>query len=246
MTASGSGLEPPATDLDALAATLGHAFAQPAWLAEALVHRSYLNETTTPGLASNERLEFLGDAVLGLVSADLLFRQFPDASEGDLTEHRAALVRASTLARFARGTGLGRYLRLGRSEEMTGGRDRENLLAAAFEAVVGAIYLDGGITAATAFLEPLLRARLSATDTGPRMKDAKSRLQELAQGRLGVTPHYRVAAESGPAHERTFEVEVLLGDVVVGRGSGHSKREAERAAALAALADPGWQETPDV
>ena len=231
--------------LAALAATLGHAFAHPALLAEALNHRSYLNEVATPGLVSNERLEFLGDAVLGLVSADLVFREQPAGTEGDLSEYRAALIRASTLASLARTIGLGGYLRLGRSEEVTGGRDRMVLLAATFEAVVGALYLDGGVAAVVRFVDPLLRAELAALRARPRLKDDKSVLQELAQGRLGVTPRYRVTEETGPAHERTFAVEVLLGAHVLGAGHGHSKREAERAAAAAALADPGWQDAPD-
>jgi ribonuclease-3 len=244
MTATSSPLEPPSADLDPLATTLGHAFVHPELLAEALNHRSYLNEAQIAGLVANERLEFLGDAVLGMVSADLLFRVLPTASEGDLSEHRSALVRASALAGFARSIGLGAYLRLGRSEETTGGRDRSVLLAAAFEAVIGSLYLDGGLQAVVCFVEPLLRADLAALLTRPRLKDDKSLLQELAQGRLGVTPRYRVATESGPSHERTFEVEVLFGELVLGRGSGRNKREAEQAAAAAALADPGWQETP--
>lgn len=239
---------PPADAADALtalAATLGHVFADPALLSEALNHRSYLNETATPGLVSNERLEFLGDAVLGLLSADLVFREQPAAPEGDLSEYRAALVRESTLADFARRIGLGDYLRLGRSELTTGGRDRRVLLASAFEAVVGALYLDGGLAAAARFVEPLLRVELVAARARPRIKDDKSLLQELAQGQLGVTPRYRVTSETGPAHERTFAVEVLLGERVAGVGSGRSKREAERAAAAAALTDDGWQDATD-
>jgi ribonuclease-3 len=245
MSPSGNMHELPSANPDMLAGTLGHAFAHPELLAEALNHRSYLNEAHISGLVSNERLEFLGDAVLGMVSADLIFRALPTASEGDLSEHRAALVRASTLASFARAIGLGAYLRLGHSEETTGGRDRSVLLAAAFEAAVGALYLDGGLAAAVRFVEPLLRAEFTALLARPRLKDDKSLLQELAQGRLGVTPRYRVAVEAGPPHERTFEVEVLLGELVVGRGSGHNKREAERAAAAAALAADGWQEMPE-
>jgi ribonuclease-3 len=241
---NGEGDEIAAQDaaLAALSIKLGHSFTQSALLSEALNHRSYLNEAGKPELVSNERLEFLGDAVLGLISADLLFRELPLGSEGDLTEHRAALVRASTLAAFARGIGLGAYLRVGRSEETTGGRDKVPLLASGFEAVVGALYLDGGVDAARHFVEPLLRAELTHITARPRIKDDKSLLQELAQGRLGLTPRYRVIAESGPSHDRTFEVEVVLGEFAAARGHGHSKREAERAAAHAALLDQGWLE----
>jgi ribonuclease-3 len=230
--------------LSELAGKIGHAFRDPALLSLALNHRSYLNEAGDPRLVSNERLEFLGDAVLGLVSADLLYRELPAASEGDLSQVRAALVRASTLADLGRALDLGAYMRLGRSEEATGGRARVGLLAAAFEAVVGALYLDGGLLVVARFVEPLLHARLARVSAGARIKDDKSLLQELAQGRLGVTPRYHVVSAEGPAHERTFVVEVLLGTLIAARGSGHSKRAAEQAAAQSALRDQGWLDEP--
>src|SRR5262245_31022284 len=152
-------------------------------LVDALTHRSYLNEYG-PENNSNERLEFLGDAVLALVSADLVYAERPEDNEGILTQLRVALVRASTLAAFARQLSLGAYLRLGRSEATLGGRDRESVIASAFEAVVGAIHLDGGIEAARAFLDPFLREALARTRAQQRIKDDKSLLQELAQGRL--------------------------------------------------------------
>ena len=229
--------------LDALApleAALGHTFANRQLLLDALTHRSYAYEFAAPGVISNERLEFLGDAALGLISADLLYQQRPDAQEGDLTQLRAALVRASTLAAFARRIPLGPYLRLGRGEEATGGRDRETLIASAFEAVIGALYLDAGLAAAQAYLTPLLRAEATSAVKQRRVKDDKSLLQELAQGQLSVTPRYVVVNQEGPSHDRVFTVEALLGEVVIGRGQGHSKREAEQAAAHAALQDPGW------
>src|SRR6185437_11835890 len=197
-------------------------------------------EFAAPGVASNERLEFLGDAVLALVSADQLYQQRPEAQEGDLTQLRAALVRASTLADFARRIPLGPYLRLGRGEEATGGRDRETLIASAFEAVIGALYLDAGLAAAQDYLLPLLRAEAANAVQQRRVKDDKSLLQELAQGQLSVTPRYVVVNQEGPSHDRIFSVEALVGEVVIGRGQGHSKREAEQAAAHAALQDPGW------
>ncbi len=230
--------------LAALEEALGHTFANRQLLLDALTHRSYAYEFAAPGVVSNERLEFLGDAVLALVSADQLYQQRPEAQEGDLTQLRAALVRASTLADFARRIPLGPYLRLGRGEEATGGRDRETLIASAFEAVIGALYLDAGLAAAQDYLLPLLRAEAANAVQQRRVKDDKSLLQELAQGQLSVTPRYVVVNQEGPSHDRIFSVEALVGEVVIGRGQGHSKREAEQAAAHAALQDPGWT-TPD-
>jgi ribonuclease III len=226
----------------ALQRALGHSFKDPRLLLEALTHRSYAFEHASGGTPPNERLEFLGDAVLQLISSDVLYTSFPDASEGELSSLRAALVRASTLAAFARDLPLGPYLRLGKGEEATGGRDRELLVASAFEAVLGALYLDGGARAARHFVEPRLRAEVARAIAQERIKDDKSRLQELAQGWLGVTPSYRVVEQSGLPHDRTFVVEVLLGDVVAARGQGRSKRQAEQAAAHAALEDEGWRD----
>jgi selenide,water dikinase len=241
---SGAGATGEAVDaggtLAALEETLGHTFANRQLLLDALTHRSYAYEFAAPGVVSNERLEFLGDAVLALVSADQLYQQRPEAQEGDLTQLRAALVRASTLADFARRIPLGPYLRLGRGEEATGGRDRETLIASAFEAVIGALYLDAGLGAAQDYLLPLLRAEAANAVQQRRVKDDKSLLQELAQGQLSVTPRYVVVNQEGPSHDRIFSVEALVGEVVIGRGQGHSKREAEQAAAHAALQDPGW------
>ncbi len=209
--------------LGALEATLAHTFANRRYLLDALTHRSYAYEFAGPGVVSNERLEFLGDAVIALIASDLLFARYPAADEGTLTQYRAALVRASTLARFADDLHLGAYLRLGRGEDATGGRTRQLLLASAFEAVVGALYLDGKLPVARRFLEPLLAGAIEhiSQNGGQRqIKDDKSLLQELAQGELGVTPRYRVVARSGPSHERTFEVEVLLGEVVAAEVRG--------------------------
>src|SRR5579884_831733 len=220
-----------AQSLTALEAATGHTFANRQFLIDALTHRSYAYEFAGPGVVSNERLEFLGDAVIALVASDLLFAQFPAADEGALTQYRAALVRASTLAHFAEELHLGTYLRLGHGEEATGGRTRQLLLASAFEAVIGALYLDGRMPVVRRFLEPVLASAIERISQGGgqrQIKDDKSLLQELAQGELGVTPRYRVVAESGPSHERTFEVEVLLGEMVAARGEGHSKRQAEQ------------------
>ncbi|HEX8982582.1 MAG TPA: ribonuclease III, partial [Ktedonobacterales bacterium] len=226
--------------LASLEAAIGHTFKNRQLLLDAMTHRSYAYEFAAPDVISNERLEFLGDAVLALVSADQLFQQLPEAQEGDLTQLRAALVRASTLATLARRIPLGPYLRLGRGEEATGGRDRETLIASAFEAVIGALYLDAGLSATQDYLLPLLRTEASNAVAQRRVKDNKSLLQELAQGSLGITPRYVVVNQEGPSHDRIFTVEALLGELVIGRGQGRSKREAEQAAAQSALQDPGW------
>ncbi len=229
--------------LDALQAVLHHAFAQPARLLEALTHRSYMHEAGALGVTSNERLEFLGDAVLALISADFLSHLAPHANEGELTTMRAALVRGSALAAIARQIDLGEYLRLGRGEAATGGRERDLLLASALEAVLGALYVDGGLEAARAFLEPVLAPLAQHLITSDRIKDDKSLLQELAQAQLGITPTYHVVAAAGPSHQPHFSVEVRLGERVLARGEGRSKRQAEQDAAKQALADVGWLTT---
>ncbi|HEY7983363.1 MAG TPA: ribonuclease III [Ktedonobacterales bacterium] len=235
-----SDAQPPGDELEALRREIGHTFTQPDLLLDALTHRSFVHEFAAPGVVSNERLEFLGDAALALVSADYLYRAAPDATEGDLTAVRAALVRASTLATLARQLRLGRYLRLGRGEEATGGRQRDLLLASAFEAVLGALFLDGGLAAVRALLEPRLAPLARDLLASGRVKDDKSLLQEQAQAQLGITPTYHVVESSGPSHQPSFTVEVRLGERAVGRGGGRNKRQAEQAAAHEALGDPGW------
>ncbi|HEV2236894.1 MAG TPA: ribonuclease III [Ktedonobacterales bacterium] len=230
----------PGDGLEALRRGIGHTFARPDLLLDALTHRSFVHEFAAPGVVSNERLEFLGDAALALVSADYLYRAAPEATEGDLTAVRAALVRASTLAMLARQLRLGRYLRLGRGEEATGGRQRDLLLASAFEAVLGALFLDGGLAAVRALLEPRLAPLARDLIASGRVKDDKSLLQEQAQAQLGITPTYHVVEATGPSHQPSFAVEVRLGERVVGRGAGRNKRLAEQAAAHEALDDPGW------
>jgi ribonuclease-3 len=230
-----------ADPLHPLETALGMTFSQRSLLEDALTHRSYVYEHAAPGVVSNERLEFLGDAVLSIIASDLLYRAFPQASEGELTNLRASLVRASALATMARDLPLGPYLRLGRGEEVTGGRARELLLARAMEALIGAIYLDAGIEATRSFLEPRLAGVLASVKTRRQLKDDKSLLQEVAQAQLGITPTYRLVEQSGPSHERTFVVEVLLGERIAGRGEGASKRQAEQAAAQTALSDDGWE-----
>ncbi len=233
--------ETPNDPLRPLEAAIGVEFADRSLLVDALTHRSYVYEHAAPNVVSNERLEFLGDAVLSIIASDLLYRRFPGSSEGELTNLRASLVRASALATIARDLQLGTYLRLGRGEEVTGGRRRELLLARAMEALIGAIYLDAGMQVTGNFLEPHLTAELARVTLRRHLKDDKSLLQEVAQAQLGITPIYKLVSQSGPSHERTFIVDVLLGDLVAGQGQGATKRQAEQAAARMALLDHGWQ-----
>ncbi len=200
-----------------------------------MAHRSYLYEHPDAGLDSNERLEYLGDAVLTYISSVYLYRLFPAFQEGQLTSVRAAAVRAETLAKFAREIDLGEYLLLGRGEEKSGGRSRPLLLSSGFEALTGAILLDQGLDAVTTFLHRFLTPEVEEIVAEKRHENFKSRLQELTQGSMQATPIYRTTRTSGPSHARTFDVEVLVNDEVAGQGSGHSKREAQQAAARAAL-----------
>ena len=204
-------------------------------LLQALTHRSYVNEHTEADLIDNERLEFLGDAVLGFVSGDLLFRTYPDMPEGDLTRLRAAIVRTESLAALAQLCRVGEALRMGRGEENSGGRERLNNLCGAFEAVIGAVYLDQGLDAVKNFVTPLLRMRLETVLAESLDKDARSVLQERSQAAYNLTPIYRLVDASGPDHDKAFTFEVLIGDQIVGRGVGRSKQAASHAAANDAL-----------
>lgn len=220
---------------DRLERTIGVRFDDRELLAQVFVHRSFLNEQPNFLLPSNERLEFLGDAVLGLTAAELLFRQLPAAPEGELTRLRAVLVRGPTLAHFATGLNLGDYLRLGRGEAASGGQRRQTILAGAFEALVGAVYLDRGRDVAREFIVGLLRPVLERVLAEDVSKDYKSRLQELVQAQLKLTPAYRVVSEEGPEHCKIFSVTAQVGDRVLGWGRGQSKQEAQQEAAREAL-----------
>jgi ribonuclease III len=228
---------PPDLDprLDALQRRLRVRFRDRGLLFQALVHRSAINERIDLQLSSNERLEFLGDAVLGAVVAERLYTAFPAASEGVLTVTRAALVRASSLADWARAIDLGQFLLLGRGEEVGGGRNRETLLASAFEAVVGAIYLDRGLHRAAVFLDRFVAPHLQAAPHERPLLDAKSRLQQLSQSERDAVPRYQVVDINGPQHGPTFTIEVTVGGRAIARGSGRSKQAAEQAAAQTAL-----------
>jgi ribonuclease III len=218
-----------------LSRTLGYSFNDPALLEAALIHTSYVNERPGRGLESNERLEFLGDAVLGVVVAHRLYTLRPESAEGELTVLRAWLVRQSTLARWARQVGLGPHLLLGRGEARGGGRDRPALLSRGFEALIGSVYLDGGLEAARSVLLPFIDQEIQSGFSPQRVVDAKSRLQQVTQARFESTPIYNIIDHSGPGHAPVFVVEVRAGPDVLARGSGHSKRSAQQAAAHAAL-----------
>lgn len=226
-------------DVRRLQERLGLSFNDQALLQQSLVHRSYLNENAGTRLESNERLEFLGDAVLGLIVADHLYRQHPNMSEGDLTDLRAALVRSVTLAEVSRNLGLGEYLLLGHGEAASGGRNRESLLAQAFEAVLGAVFLDQGIETTTNYCLGLISPLIPDILAQHLTKDPKSRLQEIAQGEVGETPAYLAVDESGPDHERDYTVAVCLGEIELARGQGRGKQVAAQAAAGAALLE--WE-----
>jgi ribonuclease-3 len=205
-------------------------------LQRALTHTSFINEHAgETNEEDNERLEFLGDAVLDFIAGAWLFDKFPGLDEGKLTTLRAALVRVETLARFARQIDLSDKLRLGKGELDTGGRNRNNILGDAFEAVIGAIYLDQGIDAARAFVLPFLEQTTPNIVEANADRDPKSKLQEWSQGTLGVTPHYKLVGTEGPDHAKIFTVEVRLGEQIVAQGSGTSKQMAEQVAAREAL-----------
>ncbi len=209
-------------------------------LAEAFTHRSYLNEHREHVGNHNERLEFLGDAVLELVITDFLFKKFPEKDEGELTNYRAALVNTVSLAETAQKTGINDYLLLSKGEARDTGRARDVILADTFEAVIGALFLDAGYPAAEKFIGKSLYGKIDEVIAKRAYQDAKSRFQELAQEKKGITPTYQTLDEVGPDHERMFTVGVFLGEDEVARGEGRSKQEAEQSAAQAALAKNGW------
>ena len=207
---------------------IGYRFKDPTLLEIALTHTSYANESRVK-VRHNERLEFLGDSVLSIVTADYLFHAWKDRPEGDLSRTRASLVCESALFQFAQKIELGKYLRLGRGEEMGGGRNRPSVVSDAFEALIAALYLDGGIEVARAFILPFLTGGESAEE------DYKTRLQEVVQQNPEERLRYVVEGESGPDHDKHFVVAVYLNSNCIGRGEGHSKKNAEQHAAREAL-----------
>jgi ribonuclease-3 len=220
---------------------LGHSFVDTGLLLDALTHRSFKNERPDLTATDNERLEFLGDAVVGLVVASLLYERFPDADEGELTRRRADLVSEKGLSEAAEAIGVGDAIRLGKGEQKSGGRFKPRLLSSALEACVGAIYRDGGANAAFAAARRIFEPRLHTSAPGHR--DAKSRAQEWAQAHLGGTPSYRLIGSEGPDHDREFTVALELHDEEVTTGAGRSKIDAEQSAAKAAL--DKWALLPD-
>jgi ribonuclease III len=221
--------------VEALQSRSGLSFRSPRTALAALTHRSFVNEHPGDGLEDNERLEFLGDAVIDLAVSHRLMERFPAAREGDLSKMRAAVVDEPGLAALARAFELGPLLRLGRGEELTGGREKPSLLADAMEAVVAAVYLEGGLGAVLAVIDRYLEEAFERAGAGTLDRDYKTQLQELAQSRFRLAPRYRVVAELGPDHAKRFEVEVELRGEVVGRATGRSKKDAEQAAARLAV-----------
>jgi ribonuclease-3 len=213
-------------------------------LRRALTHRSFVNEHSE-ALEDNERLEYLGDAAIDFLTAAWLYNHFPEMDEGQLTRMRSALVRTEQLAEFARELKLGKALRLGRGEEASGGRDRPALLCAAFEAVVGALYLDGGYPVLVEFLEPRLERATKTILNDQTLIDARSSLQIWAQAELGETPRYTTVDAFGPDHAREFVVDVSVAGKLHGRGRGHSKQEAAQNAAADALTKAGMPASHD-
>lgn len=230
-------------DINQLATRLGVEFKNLKLLQQACVHRSYVNEHPKFDVGHNERLEFLGDAVLELVTTEHLFDKFPDKTEGDLTAYRAALVNADSLSQAAQEVSLDDYILLSRGEARENGRGRQAILANAFEAVIGAIFLDQGYAAADRVIKHYILSRLEEVLEGKLWYDTKSFLQEKAQAECDLTPAYRVLAETGPDHDKSFVVGVYLGEELVGKGEGSGKQKAEQEAARSALASLGWNLT---
>ena len=218
--------------METLEKKLGYSFSNRELLSEALNHSSYANEHRGAGISSNERLEFLGDSVLGFVTAEFLFKNYPRLPEGDLTRMRAALVCEQSLYEVAKMLELGQYLKLGKGEEAGGGRERQSILADAVEAVFAAVYLDGGMEQIRGLIHRVLLSRAPAAE---ERKDYKTTLQEIVQRKIGQQLTYHMVEESGPDHNKTFVFEVRLNGEPIGRGDGHRKKEAEQAAARDAL-----------
>jgi ribonuclease-3 len=227
-------------DFNAFEKTLHLSFNDPKLLRQAFTHRSYLNEHRGEADAHNERLEFLGDAVLELIATHFLYEKFPTHNEGELTAFRAALVNAVTCAEVATELGMNDYLLLSRGESKDNGRARGILLANAFEALIGAIYLDQGYETTQAFIAEHLFPKINEIIQKKLWRDAKSTLQEKVQEHQGATPYYAVIRESGPDHDKEFVVGVYAKDALLAQGGGKSKQEAEQAAARNALDSKGW------
>lgn len=226
-------------NLDKLQDKIGVHFQNEELLSLAFIHKSYVNEHTEAS-GYNERLEFLGDAVLELAVTDFLYHNYPDQPEGQLTNWRSALVKGKNLARVSSSMGLGEYLLLSRGEELSGGREKDYILANTQEALIGAIYLDKGFEVVNQYILRNIVVLLDEIIAQGLNVDSKSRVQELAQDRLSITPSYELLSESGPDHDKIFEMGIYLGKELAGKGTGPSKQEAEQAAAKDALKQKGW------
>ncbi len=218
--------------LEELQNIIGYQFKEPELLRQALTHSSFANEKHLKKHSDNERLEFLGDAVLEVVSSEFLFKNYPNLPEGELTKLRASIVCEPTLALCTEEIQLGKYLYLGKGEDMTGGRGRKSILSDAMEAVIGALYLDGGFEAAKAYIHRFI---LVDIEHKKLFYDSKTILQEYVQGNYKEDLHYELIGEEGPDHDKNFMVEAKIGDKVIGHGKGHTKKAAEQAAAYEAL-----------
>jgi len=228
--------------VDAFQSSLAYRFQRLALLQEALTHKSYVNEQKTSAGSHNERLEFLGDAALSLIISERLIALLPDSSEGTLSKFKARLVSEPVLAGVARRVNLGSCLLIGRGEERSNGRDKDSLLADALEAVIAAVYLDGGLNAAREVVVRLFEeelAQVASQQHRPGADDYKTQLQEWCQKRFDSLPYYAMVRESGPDHDKLFEVDVSIKGERLGRGAGHSKKEAEQLAAKQALEQTG-------
>lgn len=214
---------------------LGYAFGSPELLIKALTHKSYTNENRDEGAEHNERLEFLGDTVLDFIISDLLMDICPDSPEGELSRLRSMIVSEANLSRVARKLDFGPYLLLGKGEDLTGGRDKSSLLANALEALIAALYMDGGLDAAHGFIRREFEPEMREIAASGQTSDWKTDLQEYCQSHFGTLPLYTVTGESGPDHQKVFDVEITAGGETLGNGSGRSKKEAEQNAARAAL-----------
>jgi ribonuclease-3 len=223
-------------DLQILQDNIDYRFVDVTLLVEALTHKSYSNEQAGGAIACNERLEFLGDAVLDLVVSRYMFRCFPDSQEGELTRIRAEVVNEKGLSIVARTLHLGGFLRLGRGEERSGGRDKDSLVANALEALLGAVFCDGGFESACDLVERLFANSIAEAAQRKHGLDHKTHLQEISQARYALVPEYVLVCEDGPEHRRHYTVEVRLADKPLGQGQGTTKKKAEQQAALRAIA----------
>lgn len=220
--------------------SIGITFVDKTLLQRAFTHRSFINENPNSGLQHNERFEFLGDAVIELIVTDYLFKAYGNSTEGELTAYRSALVNAVVMGEVAAEVDMNEYLLLSKGEKKDTGRARQTILANTYESFVGAVYLDQGYEPCKKFVLETLVPRLDEIITKKSWRDAKSRVQEEAQERVGLTPSYAVVSESGPDHDKYFTIGIFFGDKKVAEGKGKSKQEAQQAAAQAALDKKGW------